>query len=316
MATRHVKLAPYSAASSSSDPNQVFGYAWRFNEEKGNQVHPVIPENLLARVYYPKSPLHQPILTPSQIPQNITPQQAATVPTNLVTVFHTCVSVLGLSLPWPKPASYTPSAPASPILIWGGGSSAGQYTIQVLRHYGYTNLVVVASSKHRADLTSLGATSVYDYNYPDVVDKLAAQVGLIPRFIDCIGSSTASVAPIARLAKTGSKVAVLLPVILPKPTPGSPPGYTFDAQASAAWADGVQVSGVRTHNYLDNEALAKLLQPEMMPELLGSGAVRPNRYRVVEGANMLERAQRAMDLMRAGVSGEKLVCRVGEGGRE
>lgn len=55
------------------------------------------------------------------------------------------------------------------------------------------------------------------------------------------------------------------------------------------------------------------MQPEMIPQLLAQGVVQPNRQRVVEGATMLERAQKALDLLRdKTVSGERLVWRVSE----
>jgi hypothetical protein len=48
-----------------------------------------------------------------------------------------------------------------------------------------------------------------------------------------------------------------------------------------------------------------------MPILLAEGIVKPNRYRVIKGETLLERAQRALDtLRRKEVSGERLVWRV------
>lgn len=53
------------------------------------------------------------------------------------------------------------------------------------------------------------------------------------------------------------------------------------------------------------------MQPEIIPTLLKEGVVKPNSQRVVEGANMVERAQNALDLLRSkAVSGEKLVWKV------
>jgi hypothetical protein len=50
-----------------------------------------------------------------------------------------------------------------------------------------------------------------------------------------------------------------------------------------------------------------------MPALLASGDVKPNRQRIIEGATLLERAQKAIDaLRRKEVSGERLVWRVAE----
>lgn len=52
------------------------------------------------------------------------------------------------------------------------------------------------------------------------------------------------------------------------------------------------------------------LSTEIVPTLLAQGVVRPNRYRVIEGETLLERASKALDIIREGVSGEKLVWRV------
>jgi hypothetical protein len=50
-----------------------------------------------------------------------------------------------------------------------------------------------------------------------------------------------------------------------------------------------------------------------MPTLLTDGIIKPNKYRVIEGESLLERAQGAMDaLRRKEVSGERLVWRVAD----
>lgn len=46
--------------------------------------------------------------------------------------------------------------------------------------------------------------------------------------------------------------------------------------------------------------------------MLKIGAVKPNRFRLVEGRDMLERAENALAALREGVSGEKLVWRVAD----
>jgi hypothetical protein len=49
-----------------------------------------------------------------------------------------------------------------------------------------------------------------------------------------------------------------------------------------------------------------------MPAFLTERIVKPQRYRVVEGDSLLERATNALDALRDGVSREKLVWRTGE----
>ena len=194
----------------------------------------------------------------------------------------------------------------------------GQYALQILKYFGYHILLVTASKKHHDLLRSFGAAHVFDYNDPDVSDSILESIKstgktAIPFILDCIGSQTGSVDPTSHIAGRGSKVAVLLPIIIRDATDTDEPKYTLDAQAAASWAEGVEVFGVRTHFYLDNSFHAEHLQPTIMPAMLTQGIVKPNKQRVIEGETMLARAQAALDtLRRKEVSGERLVWRVAE----
>ncbi|KAI1127500.1 GroES-like protein [Nemania abortiva] len=250
-----------------------------------------------------------------KVPEGFSLEEAITVPTNLVTAFNTIATDLKLPTPWPKPAAYRPPGADEHILVWGAASSVGQYTIQVLKYYGYKQIIATASPKHHALIKELGASDVYDYRSPTIVDDLlkGAQGGEGPAFpliVDCIGSQEGTLAPISKVAQSGSTVAVMLPVILKHARKDIAPEYSMDATTSVEWAPGVNVSGVRTHFYYRNEMFREKLQTEIIPALLAQGIVQPNRYRVIEGETLLERAKKALDVMREGVSGEKLVWRV------
>lgn len=196
-------------------------------------------------------------------------QQAVTFPNNFVTVFHTVITDLGLQLPWPCPASYTPEHANTPILIWGGASSVGQYTLQILHYYGYRNLLATASEKHHNQLKSFGAAHVFDYHQPDIVHMIlgvaTSNTGgpTIPFILDCIASKDGSMAPIARIARRGAKVAILLPVIIRDASETDAPEYTFDVDGSATWAEGVDVRGVRTHFYLNVSSAINTAAPAL-----------------------------------------------------
>lgn len=69
--------------------------------------------------------------------------------------------------------------------------------------------------------------------------------------MDCIGSQSASIAPISKIAKNGAKVAILLPFIVRDSSETEDPVYEYDVNKVADWAEGVDVRGVRTHTYLD-----------------------------------------------------------------
>ncbi len=294
-----VEVGPHVKALKVDD--KVFGFTWRSQQEKAHQVFVTAPENLFG-----------------VLPDGSSMQEAVTLPNNFVTAYHTIVMDLGLPLPWPKPNDYQSEHSDAPILIWGGSSSVGQYALQVLKYFGYRNLLVTASKKHHNLLRSFGATSIFDYNDPEVVNLMFKSVKsieepAIPFILDCIGSQSGSVTPISRIAQRGTRVAVLLPVIIRDPTEKETPEYTLDAQATASWAEGVGVFGVRTHFYLDNLFHAEHLQPIIMPAMLAQGTVQPNKQRVIEGPNMLARAQAALDtLRRKEISGERLVWRVAE----
>jgi hypothetical protein len=66
-------------------------------------------------------------------------------------------------------------------------------------------------------------------------------------------------------------------------------------------------------NISQNEFFKYKLQPEIMPTILAQGIVAPQKQKIVEGATMLERAQKAMDMLRRKeASMERLVWRVSD----
>ncbi|EGY23355.1 hypothetical protein VD0002_g3034 [Verticillium dahliae] len=282
----------------------VVGYSFRNvdgGKEAALQTYVTVPSFLVGRV-----------------PKNLKPEEAVTAQDHVITVIHTVVQDLGLPLPWPRPADWTPPEADKPILLWGGAGSVGMYAIEILRHWGYTNLIAVASRKNHAYLRELGAKTSFDYRDDDVVEQIRAHLGgqPVPYAIDCIGHLTGTLQPITKLAGRGSKVAVMLPVIIKDASETEAPEYQMTSPAELSvgkWEEGVEVSGVRTHFYLENEEFKEKMQSEIVPTLLEQGAVRPNPHRVVEGKDLLERVENGLKLLRnKEVSGEKLVLRVSE----
>jgi NADPH:quinone reductase-like Zn-dependent oxidoreductase len=174
-------------------------------------------------------------------------------------VFHTVTADLSLPLIWPRNPAPEPLHANTPILIWGGASSCGQYALQILTHWGYRNLLTTASPSNHSYLRSLGAAQVFDYRDPRVANLiLDAAAGIqgqdgptVPFVIDCIGSKAGSLVHIAKIAQKGTRVAVLLPVILKDATEEEAPEYTLDVDSSAQWAEGVETRGTRTHFYME-----------------------------------------------------------------
>ncbi|UKZ92985.1 uncharacterized protein TrAFT101_007917 [Trichoderma asperellum] len=282
----------------------VFGFAFRSAREKGHQTYLTTSTFLCSR-----------------LPPNLTLEDAVAVPVNLVTAFHTITADLELPLPWPVQELSKESRNA-PILIWGTASSVGDYALQVLHHWGYENLLAVASERHHARLKALGAKATFDYNDSNVAEKILSYAGTIsdtepriPYILDCIGSLEGTLRPLTKIAEPGANVAVMLPVINVHASSNTPPEYEMDVSQSLVgeWREGVKLRGTRTHFYLRNELFKTQLQSEIVPTLLEKGIIQPNKIRIVEGNTLLERAENALSLLRdQAPSGEKLVWRVAD----
>ena len=227
--------------------DSVFGFVQDGNpREAGFQTYATVPTYRL-----------------SKLPSNMTLREVVTVPTNLVTALHTLTADFGLELPWPVPEAGRWEAKESeaPILVWGAASSVGMYVLQVLRHWGYGNVLAVASGKHHEGLKALGARECFDYRRGDVVEeilgygesvsKTRGAEPRVPFILDCIGSLDGSLRPLARIAESGSKVAVMLPVINAHAGENKAAEYEMDITKvlPREWKDGVEVIGTRTFLY-------------------------------------------------------------------
>jgi NADPH:quinone reductase-like Zn-dependent oxidoreductase len=148
----------------------------------------------------------------SQVPSNLSLDSAATIPDNIVTGFYIVFDQLKLQIPNEFPAAQPPPNADIPILIYGSGSTSGQYTIQVLKLAGYTKVIAVASPKHNDLLRSYGAAHVVDYNSSKLVeDIIAAAGGKVSIAVDCI-SAQATLDTVSKVLGPEGTVAVLLPV--------------------------------------------------------------------------------------------------------
>ncbi len=286
--------------------DKVFGFSFRNQAEKAYQLYVTAADFLLGK-----------------LPSGFAMQQAVTVPNNFVTAWQCAITDLGFELPWPKPDNYVPPQADAWILIWGGSSSVGQFAIQILKYYGYKSILTTSSKAHHAKLKRYGAAHCFDYREGDVTEAIRAFVQqqstsgdtTIKYIIDSIGSQTGSVQPISKIAQAGSIVAIMLPVIIRDAGDGVEPLYEMDVAKCAECAEGVEVRGVRTHFYLENEFLKEKLQSEIMPKALEDGIIEPNDQVIVEGKTLLERAENAMEMLRKKqVSGGRLVWRIAEEG--
>ncbi|CZT08350.1 related to C.carbonum toxD gene [Rhynchosporium agropyri] len=106
------------------------------------------------------------------------------------------------------------------LLVWGGSckssidipsSTVGAYTIQIAKKHGFN--VVTTCSPHNFDVVKKhGATYVFDYNDPKVVENIAKVVPDLAYGFDCIGNSTSStLSGQAMGSKEGSVICTVRP---------------------------------------------------------------------------------------------------------
>jgi len=114
-----------------------------------------------------------------------------------------------------------PASKEENILVWGGSSSVGQFSIQILKDSGYKNVYSTASSKHHQLLVELGAKRVFDYNnqencLSEMLEEMTPK-GLdgFTKVLDCIGDVDGSLRKIKKVVSKNqpSVVAAMLPYI-------------------------------------------------------------------------------------------------------
>lgn len=240
------------------------------------------------------------------IPDSTADPQAAAVPLAFATAVQAMVQRLGL----PEPSK--PAASPFPLLISGGTSSVGKYAIQLGKLAGL--FVVATGSKRNHDLLKeLGADATVDYNdadWPEQVRK-ATHDGLEHAF-DCIAEKGTweNIAKALSPTKGGHIVGLL------------PPGPS--KEAVQAINGKVKAESTIVYTVFEREWIHPTFDncgpktPEdkalwekylgMLPELLSSGKVKPNRIREMGG---LEEILKGFQEQQEGkVRAEKLVYKV------
>ncbi|CUA67020.1 hypothetical protein RSOLAG22IIIB_02937 [Rhizoctonia solani] len=223
----------------------------------------------------------------SKIPENITEDQASTIPVAALAALVGLFQKTGINVP-----ADGPTANGKGVLILGGSSSVGQFGVQLARIAGFSPIVTTASTQHTEFLKSLGASHVFDRDADTKVIQSAfsTPVSLV---VDAI--STASTQSLAF-------------DILTTPTP-APSAHLALVQLLA---DSIKEKNadnkVTVHQvYGSSHAFRDLSVPfwQNVGRWIKDGELVPNRVQVVEGG--LAAIPEALELSRKGVSGVKLV---------
>ncbi|KEF52115.1 uncharacterized protein A1O9_11741 [Exophiala aquamarina CBS 119918] len=228
-----------------------------------------------------------------RIPNHLSFEEAATVPTAILTCGQGLFQEMGLT--WPKEASETSNN--EPILIYGGSSTTGLMGIQLVKLAGYVPLTTC--SPHNFELVkSLGAFPV-DYKDPNCTEQIRQAAGNNLRLVWDTISTHESAKICAKVIDPGGICGTVRDVAFPRTgvrkTRSS--GYTSTGEP-------VEKPGMSLPAQPEHFVFTKKWMKEA-ESLLQRKLIKPPPSRVGKG---LECVLDGVDLLRNGkVSGVKLV---------
>ncbi|KAG5644143.1 hypothetical protein DXG03_009037 [Asterophora parasitica] len=282
--------------------DRVTAFAYTASRAKGLQEYSVQPRSVV-----------------SKIPDTLSLEEAATIPDNLITAFYALFTQSAYGLGLDIPASFPPTTPPKeasiPILVYGAGSTTGQYTIQLLHAAGYKKILATASSKHHDYLRSLGATDTFDYSSPNLTNEIAKSIGgdgKVQLAIDSIATDQ-TLDNLAKVISPTGKAAFLLPFKKAnKLTAEQLDEFTMDfPEDNGPFAKPMKLIGVRSFLFLEEAFLRDNLTSKIIPALLESGIIKPNRVHLLNQGTFKDRVEQGLDLLRNNkVRGEKIVVKV------
>ncbi|OJJ57337.1 hypothetical protein ASPSYDRAFT_58900 [Aspergillus sydowii CBS 593.65] len=208
-----------------------------------------------------------------KVPQSISREQASTVPLAAATAWLALLSKDCLALDRSK-------AKSTSVLVWGGSSSVGLYTIQLASLLGF-EVVTTCSPKHAELVRSFGAQHVFDYKDSDVVAKIQKAVPNLAHTFDTIGNATSSTTASHALRNGSGRLCTV--------RPGK--AHTENVAAGTVVTDVlVWTAFLKDHSYgdfkwpaskHDHELSSELF--EKLPGWLQNGTIKPNTPKILHG---------------------------------
>ncbi|KAL5327572.1 hypothetical protein ACEPPN_005273 [Leptodophora sp. 'Broadleaf-Isolate-01'] len=222
-----------------------------------------------------------------KIPDNVSDDEAATLPTNIIAPlvgFFSSGNGLGIPAPWSVGAKDFDYA-STTVLIVGGGSNCGKFGVQLAKLAGIGRIVVVGGVD--TELKGYGATHVLDRHGEDseVLERIRNVVGDELQYaFDAVNPPTGQVLALNALSSTKKgKLARLLPM------------GPVDESMVVGKKAGFEVKDVMGSSQLNHQ----LAYPfwERLPDLLVSGKIKPSKF-VVKNGLTPENANGVLDAYR------------------
>ncbi|KAF2812014.1 GroES-like protein [Mytilinidion resinicola] len=232
-----------------------------------------------------------------KVPDTISSAAAATVPLALTTAWLALLSPYCLGID-------RTAADQIQLLIWGGSTSVGQYTIQIARHFGFQ---FATTCRNKESVEALGATHVYDYRSPTVIEDIKKALPAITYVLDCVGNETSSAQASSAVCDGGGVLCTIQPMKTNTQNVEKNVKVT-DVVVFTAFFDDLVLGPFKIPKREDDRDLATELYGHL-PDMLSSGIIKPNPVRVVEGG--LKGVINGFQLYRDNaISGQKLVYNI------
>ncbi|KAL3421743.1 hypothetical protein PVAG01_05899 [Phlyctema vagabunda] len=234
-----------------------------------------------------------------KVPEQVSPDDAVTVPLAAATAWLALFSSRCLNIS-------RKDSIASPVLIWGGSSSVGQYAIQLARIFSIP-VVTVCSPGHFDRCKSLGASYTFDYKDENVVQDIRAAVPDLQHVFDCIGQGSSSTQSSQAITGNGGALCT----VRPGKTATEGVGKTVRISDVFVWTAFLKDYRLPSLEYLASEEDHKLATElfSKIPAWLIDGTLVTNTAKVVPGG--LESVSEGFRMHRAGeISGVKLVYNI------
>ncbi|WPG99852.1 hypothetical protein R9X50_00267200 [Acrodontium crateriforme] len=251
----------------------------------------------------------------SHIPDFISFEQACVLPLGLSTAASGLFMKNYLSL---QPPSNQRKHTGETILIWGGSTSVGCNAIQLARHAGY-EVFTTASTKNHHLLLKIGATKVFDYNSPTVIQDITqAFTGKNAAGALAIGNgSTNACIDVLSHCKGRKFVAQASADLPPGGFPTNSLGWIpfglsmLSSVARTTWkskASGIEVKFIWGSDPAWNE-VGGMIYEGFLPQALSQATYIPAPEPIVLAG--WDKVDEGLNLNRQGVSARKVVIRVG-----
>ncbi len=253
----------------------------------------------------------------SPIPRAMTFEEAVVLPLGISTAAAGLFQKDQLGLRHP---TSTGGPTGQTVVVWGGSTSVGSNAIQLARAAGY-DVVSTASPRNHDRARRLGATEVFDYASPTVVEDIAAFLAGRPvAGVLAVGIGSAEPSVAVAIATGAKRVAMTSPSVSFETVPRRR-GMKVELVSVVARLVGANVAlqvrcrvrGIRAGfvwgSSIMTDEVGAMLWEGYLPAALADGSHVSSPVAEVVGTG-LEHVQTALDSLRRGVSARKLVVRI------